>query len=389
MATTGTATAEHPVLWKQGLHAPLSWAAYLTWLAVVLQVVGWERLPDGVWRQWLGLGCLLLFAMAFLFRTMLDRDPFATHRLSGPLTLLQAAAALAAGWLLESGNSAILLIIVAAQLVGIYPLRTAIAWLVAINLILSWIWMQGVEWPRVLFVLIPIIGFQAFAGLTAYYAIGSERARQELARVNAELLATRELLDQSARSEERLRLSRELHDVAGHKLTALKLNLARLVRDPALAGREEIAIASHLARELLDDIRAVVGELRKHDGIDLRDSLQALVRQIPDDRIRLTFDDALRVSTVQAAEALLRCAQEAITNALRHGRARHIEVGCRRDGNRIVLVVSDDGALDPQIAFGHGLTGMRERLDALDGQLSVSARPERGVLLVASLPEDA
>ncbi|WP_345295416.1 sensor histidine kinase [Luteimonas vadosa] len=378
-----------PAHWDAGPFSPLSWAAYITWLAVVLQVVAWERLPGGVVSEWAGLACLLLFLAAFVGRSVVDRNAEDCHPWSGPMVLLQAAFALAASWLLGSATVAVLVVIVAAQLIGIYPLRIALAWLVAINVLLAVAWLQFIEWPRMLLVLVPMLGFQAFAGLTSYYATSSEIARQELARANAQLLATRELLDQSARSEERLRLSRELHDVAGHKLTALKLNLARLARDPGVGAREEIEIATTLAHELLDDIRAVVGELRKHDGIDLRDSLQALVRQIPDDRITLAFDDDLRVGSVQSAETLLRCAQEAITNALRHGRARHVEVACTQDAGHVTLTIDDDGAVQPAISFGHGLNGMRERVEALDGRLAVTPRAGRGVRVVASLPAGA
>ncbi|MEL2266475.1 histidine kinase, partial [Klebsiella pneumoniae] len=80
----------------------------------------------------------------------------------------------------------------------------------------------------------------------------------DLARVNADLLATRALLADSARDAERLRLARELHDVAGHKLTAMRLNLRALAADPVLAGREGLVLAEQLSGELLADIRQVV-----------------------------------------------------------------------------------------------------------------------------------
>ncbi|MFY8135950.1 MAG: sensor histidine kinase, partial [Aquimonas sp.] len=160
------------------------------------------------------------------------------------------------------------------------------------------------------------LGFQAFATLTGYYAGMSERARDHLAQVNAELLATQRLLEESARSGERLKLSRELHDVAGHKLTALKLNLARLQRDPALAAREEVAVSAQLADELLADIRSVVSALRQHDGLELDAALRALARPIAGTQIEVEVQEGLRVESVATAETLLRCAQEAITNAL-------------------------------------------------------------------------
>src|SRR5690606_11830162 len=228
---------------------------------------------------------------------------------------------------------------------------------------------------------VPILGFQAFAGLLGHYAGMSDRQREHLAAVNAELLATRELLEETARSGERLKLSRELHDVAGHKLTALKLNLARPARDPALAGREEVAVSRDLADELLADIRAVVSQLRAHDGLDLRAALEALARPIPGTRIDVAVEPGLRVEALDQAEALLRVAQEAITNAVRHGRAGTVRLRVQRAGDAVELVVENDGERPAHLRPGNGLTGMRERLEGLGGSLALEPLAPRGLRL--------
>jgi signal transduction histidine kinase len=389
---TARMMARHPSnparrsLWGEGPLEPLNIAAYVTWLAILVQMVGWERLSLGEPREWTGLLAMLAFLGLLVLRGWGERSGRCDMELSGRLVLLQGLAALVVTWSFRSGSAAILLIIVAAQLFSLYPWKRALAWQVAFNVGLAAIWSLALPWPRLLFVLLPAMGFQAFAALTARYATLAQRARDEVVQVNAELLATRALLDESARGEERLKLSRELHDVAGHKLTALKLNLARLRRDPALAGREEFSVASQLADELLDDIRSVVGELRKHDGIDLRAALEALARQTPGPRFRIEVEPEARVDAVQLAETLLRCAQEGITNALRHGRPSEIIIWCGRRDGAIELHVRDNGAARPEIRFGNGLTGMRERLEALGGSLRVAPAPQRGVELVASVP---
>jgi signal transduction histidine kinase len=262
--------------------------------------------------------------------------------------------------------------------------------LLLFDVCLGWMWWGGNRTMLdMLIILLPVGGFQAFAVLTMHYSLTSEAARAELGEVNAELLATRRLLEESARSAERLKLSRELHDVTGHKLTALKLNLAQLVRDPTLAAREEVRLSAELADELLSDIRAVVGELRVHDGIDLGEALQALVQSIPGTRFTIELDPLARVDQIATAETLLRCAQEGITNALRHGRAKSIELRCHRIGERLELCVTDNGAERPTLRFGNGLTGMRERLEAQGGSLDVGPAQGRGVRLVATLPVSA
>jgi signal transduction histidine kinase len=371
-------------LWGEGPLDPLSFAAYITWLAILLQMAGWERLVLGEPREWLGLVAMLGFMALFVLRAWSQYAGRCESEAAGRLVLLQGLLALVVTWAFQSGSAAILLIIVAAQLFSMFSLRRALAWQIGFNVGLAAIWSLALPWPQILFVLVPAMGFQAFAALAARYASEAQRARDALAEVNAELLATRALLDESARSEERLKLSRELHDVAGHKLTALKLNLARLSRDPVLAGREEVGVAGQLANELLDDIRGVAGELRKHDGIDLHAALQALTHQIPGPRF--VIDVEARIGNVPLAETLLRCAQEGITNALRHGRPSDISIWCGRRNGVIELHVRDNGAPQPQIRFGNGLTGMRERLEALGGSLQVRPAAQRGVELIASVP---
>src|SRR3546814_18563567 len=78
----------------------------------------------------------------------------------------------------------------------------------------------------------------------------------------------------AARDAERVRVARELHDVAGHKLTALTLNLRALAADPQLGAREEVPVSQQLARELLGDLRGVVQALRDPRGPDLAPALQ-------------------------------------------------------------------------------------------------------------------
>src|SRR3546814_13550289 len=88
------------------------------------------------------------------------------------------------------------------------------------------------------------------------YAAQAQAMSEELRAVNADLLATRELLAESARDNERLRLSRELHDIAGHKPTALKINLAALATQ-ARADAERGPLCARLADDLRPETRGV------------------------------------------------------------------------------------------------------------------------------------
>ena len=102
--------------------------------------------------------------------------------------------------------------------------------------------------------------------------------------------------------------------------------------------------------------------------------------------MRVDVPDDLRLDDLAQAEALVRCAQEAITNALRHGHARRIEVRVARTARGIELRVGNDGATPAHVRPGHGLTGMRERLEALGGTLDLGPAEPRGFMVHATLP---
>lgn len=367
--------------------APLNIAAYVTWFAVSVSVIDPDKLAAvdaGLrMREWAGVAALL--AMLALFLACASRR----EGVDAPSwnVIAQGLLVVLAEWLLRGGQTAILLIIVAGQAVLMLPVRAFLLWMLAFNAAIAAMWIPRMHSiGDLLLSLLSIFGFQAFAALTGHYAGSRERAREHLARVNAELMATRILLEESARAGERLKLSRELHDVAGHSLTALKLNLARLARDPVLAGREELATSTALADELLAQIRQVVGTLRAHDGLDLRAAFEALARPMPGVRIDIGIDEGLRVDDIDQAETLLRSAQEAITNALRHGRAQRIGLRLHGDGDATELVVDNDGLAPAGIAPGNGLTGMRERIEALGGTLELAPTPPRGLRLRVRLP---
>ncbi len=371
-------------LFSTHLLSALNIAAYVTWLAIAFAVLETQKLAAGDPREWLGAACLLGILALYMACALAGRD----GRGGLARVLGQGVLILAAEALLGSGQNSVLLIIVAGQLVLMLPLRAFVAVMLAFNVGLALIWIErGVPPGGALVSLLQIGAFQAFSALTGHYAGSREQAREHLAQVNAELMATRRLLEESARAGERLKLSRELHDVAGHSLTALKLNLARLARDPALAAREEIVLSAQLADDLLAQIRQVVGALRAHDGLDLRAALQALGRPVPGVRIDMDIEDGLRVDDIDQAEALLRCAQEAITNALRHGRARHIRLRLQRDGAGLALTIDNDGLAPARVDEGNGLTGMRERLAAIGGRLDIEATPPRGLRVVARILE--
>jgi signal transduction histidine kinase len=366
------------------LFSPLHCAAYLTWATVLagLLVGGFNAPASGGRAAYaMVVALMLMFLAAFVFEAWWSaRSPR-----RGPVLaalLVETAAALALVALTRDGIAPVLLILVVAQAVDL-PRGQLIALVAGANLGLFAILLSA--WPVASASIVTLLfaGFQAFAGLTGHYAKQAERSRDELAQVNAHLLATRSLLEESARDGERLRLARELHDVAGHKLTALKLQLSLLARDPAGAP-PAVSTAAGLAGELLDDLRGVVGQLRRHEGLDLKRAIEELAAPLPRPRVHVDVAADARVDDVVQAQALLRTAQEALTNAARHSGADNVWLRLARGDGRIVLEVRDDGRGSDVVRPGNGLAGMRERLEALGGGLALAG--DRGFRIDAWIP---
>lgn len=283
------------------------------------------------------------------------------------------------------GIAPVLLVVWTAVLAGHAPPRVTLVAVLAADVGLYWLTRQNGRSAPLTLVMIHA-GFQAFAALCAWYAVSAERARDTLARVNADLLATRALLADTARDNERLRVARELHDVAGHKLTAMTLNLRALAADPAYAGRQEIALAQQLSGELLADIRGIVQAMRDERGLDLGTALRALAAPLPRPTLQLDIDGDVRVTDPEIAETVVRLVQEALTNSARHADADTVQVALSRSGGQLLVRVEDDGRVRGPVREGNGLAGMRERIAAAGGRLTLSTSPRGSLRIEASLP---
>ncbi len=367
--------------WPARLRAllhPFNIAGVLAWATVALSM---QWLDAALWPAAATLLLAFLTAM-FVEELLRPRHP----RLADGLLWLEAACALLLIGLNPNLHTAqVLLVVWTAQLTACWSHRSTVLAVLLADIVVYLILRNGGAAAPLLVVSL-YVGFQAFAALCAYYAVSAERARDRLAQVNADLLATRALLADSARDSERLRMARELHDVAGHKLTALTLNLRALAAEPALAQREEVRAAQQLAQELLGDIRGIVHAMRDARGLDLATALRALAAPWPRPRLLLEIADDVRVADPATAEAVLRLVQEALTNSARHADADVVRVRLHRAGERLALEVEDDGRLHGPLREGHGLAGMRERIAALGGSLEFG-RSARGALrIAASLP---
>ncbi|MDR5700154.1 sensor histidine kinase [Agromyces aerolatus] len=298
------------------------------------------------------------------------------------------AVAVVAAWTLvltaqATGLLLVLLVITAATSVYIVPL-----WMGLVVVALNTGVVLAVTVPNAVNVTESVIltGFylliQLATLLSSATLIREQRMRRELAEAHVELRAASVMLSESARTAERLRISRELHDLIGHQLTVLTLELETARHVDGEDARGHLDRADRVARELLRDVRRTVGQLRS-EGPDLEHALRQMTSELPGLAVTIDVDPQLRIGEAQSA-ALVRAAQEIVTNTLRHAEARELWIEVRSEQDAVALRAQDDGRGAPDVVFGNGLEGLRERLAELGGEISVDGR--RGFAVAARVP---
>ncbi|MCR6687419.1 sensor histidine kinase [Pseudoxanthomonas sp.] len=378
----------------------LRYAGIYTWALVGLPIILniWFLPPsrgldgDGISVPMTALAYFSFGACYWLATASLGRGGRRAAAWNVLLLLAMNAAAIGVGFYTQTGLGAVLLMIMAGVLPWLAGIRIAVLWLVVAHIALVPSFMARDDfnfWESLLQSLF-YVGFSAFVLTTAYVARQQAQARDEQRRLNAELRATRALLAESARVNERTRISRELHDLLGHHLTALSLNLEVASHMTEGRAQEHVRQAHTLAKLLLTDVREAVSQLRDASGgIDLATALRPLADHVPALDIDLQIESPLAVDDPERAHVVLRCTQEIITNAVRHAGARHLAIRVWREDGAIRLEARDDGQGADGLVPGNGLRGMRERLQHCGGTLDIQTRRGAGFQLRLSVPLSA
>lgn len=307
------------------------------------------------------------------------------------LLVVQAACALTMATLSRDAMvSGVLLVVIAGQLQWVMSTRVSALWIAVQTVMLIGLFARFMSTSSAITYGAAFGGFQLFALGTSALAIRERRAREALSVANAALHATRSLLTEHTRVTERLRIARDLHDALGHHLTALSLQLdvaSRLATGPAA---EHIAEAHGLARLLLADVRDVVGQLRERGRVELVRAVREIAQAAQDPTgtlaIHVEADGEITIADEAQAHALLRCVQEIVTNAMRHANAHHLWLRLESGADGISVHARDDGRGAASLTWGHGLIGMRERFESLNGRLDISSSDGGGFEVRGFMP---
>jgi len=202
-------------------------------------------------------------------------------------------------------------------------------------------------------------------------------------------LATSRTRSMSAADQERRRLERDLHDGAQQRMVSLAMTLGlaqqKLATNPE-QGARLVAEAHEEAKRALQDLRDLARGLHPAVLTDhgLEAALPALAARCP---IPTRVDVAVSPRPIPAVEsAAYFVVAEALTNVARHSQATNVQVTARREQNRLLIEVRDDGAGGAQLTLGGGLAGLTDRVEALDGRLTVTSPAGGPTVLHVEIP---
>jgi signal transduction histidine kinase len=225
-----------------------------------------------------------------------------------------------------------------------------------------------------------------FAFLGACLLFELARRQQQLAVTNQELVDLQSEIKESAKFEERFRLSRELHDAAGHYLTSLSIQLEIAQHRAAEAASPSIARAQLITRVLLAEIRESVSAWREDEIRDLSIALRQLLQDVTGVQTHLATEGDLAHVPASVAHGLYRCAQEAVTNVLRHSEAKNLWIELTKQKAVVQLAIKDDGRGCSELTKGNGLHGIQSRVKEMHGTLEFPSLGREGFVIALSVP---
>lgn len=363
-------------------------AGLLTWLLVygISMYLLHKFAPGQSW--WATNGLFLCYGALFWLLTR-EQGRFTLTGPSGKLLLaLQLLVAFALLWLLPARYFdflSILTVIWAAMLP--FVMRTGPAILLTLLVVASWhsvlawqsdrsVWITGLLY----------CSFHVFAVLMQSASRDAEKARDELEQKHQQLQATQQLLQAASRQSERTRIARNLHDLVGHHLTALTIQLQ--VAGHLTDGEAKLQVdkCHQLAKLLLADVREAVSTMRQYADVCLLDAISSLTQLLPQQlEVKLQIPDNIMLNDLQQAQHLLCIVQEAMSNSLKHSGASDIQINADVTDGKLQLTIVDNGHISPYWQPGNGIKGIQERLAECGGSLALNTQ-QQAMQLSITLP---
>lgn len=325
---------------------------------------------------WLTAYAVFVVALgrAAVVRTPLT--PAGQLRLVAPAVLAASALALLSP---NPGGTSLILVVFGAAICAHHMDLRLIAVVIGWNLLVIVAALAGVgplveraiQWPELALAATLYTLLQVASAVMVWSQQRVAQALRDVTVAHVELQSTSALLAESSQAQERLRISRELHDVLGHQLTVLSVELEVATHQVQGPGREHVVRARSMAKELLGDVRSVVGTERER-AFDLPGALARVAQEVPHPQVHLDIDPDLALEDGHSA-TLVRAVQEVTTNTIRHAEAENLWISLVATEGAVQLEAQDDGRGAPRLVPGHGLSGLRERVEAHGGRLTLES----------------
>ena len=363
-------------------------AGLLTWLLVYgISIFLLQKIQAGQ-SQWLVHLLFLLYGGLFVVLTRDNCDFGLRGRFGPPLLWLQLLVAFALLWLLPGRNFEFLPILTVIWAVMLpFVMRTAQAMLVVVLVVASWHLMVAWQNGHSVWITALLYGsFHLFAVLVQSASRDAELARDELEQKHQQLQATQQLLQAASRQSERTRIARNLHDLVGHHLTALTIQLQVAGHITEGEAKLQVDKCHQLAKLLLADVREAVSTMRQYADVSLLDAITSLIQLLPQQlEVKLQIPGNIMLNDLQQAQHLLCIVQEALSNSLKHSGATLVCIGANTAAGQLLLTIYDNGSVSSHWQAGNGIKGMQERLAECGGSLTVSTQ-QQAMQLSITLP---
>lgn len=228
--------------------------------------------------------------------------------------------------------------------------------------------------------------FQLFVAASCQMKANAKKTKILLEKTHLELVTTQSLLEHKTQIQERLRISRDLHDNVGHRLTVINLHLEYAIHQQPNNTPIFLQELKQSVQDTLEELRLSVRNIRSsHATTDLSELLTYIKKALPKG-VSLNYPQSIKIQPEDVCEQLLFCVQEAISNAVRHGKASAISITVEQD-YPFILNINNNGLLTHKFNRGSGLNGLEERLEPFNATIELLANvPHQGMNLRITLP---
>ncbi|PFF02440.1 histidine kinase [Bacillus thuringiensis] len=240
-------------------------------------------------------------------------------------------------------------------------------------------------------ILVTYYGLAYVMGFAFHLLIVNHKQNEAIRKQNAVLEQYMSQIERITLAEERNRLSNELHDTVGHAYTSIIMGMETLRTELATEmGIQRLDSLLEMGRKSIEDVRGYLHQMDSPcQSSSLIQSLQNLGAEFQEHaQVNVsfrTFGEEYQLSR-QAKITFVRCLQESLTNAVRHGQGTEIIVSLQFEQQYTRLEVQDNGKGNVEWQEGFGMNAMKERAMNLQGHLSVYTKPEEGMLVTCTIP---